>query len=345
MPFTATRAPPHGLSLFSCSSSSRALSLLPESVLVRYGNCHSVVGDRRLRLIALPSRPLPAASHAIGTSSSIVSKTSSPSFMGESGLLIVGPGVLGKLVAEKWLKDYPGSHIFGQTMTTEHHDELVKLGIKPSLKGKSDGEYSNIIFCAPPSRTADYPADVRLAISNWSGKGSFLFTSSTAVYDCNDEALCDEDYPVVPLGRSPRTDVLLKAENAVLDAGGCVLRLAGLYNADRGAHFYYLKKGTVDIHPDGILNLIHYEDAASLAIAIMKKKLRSRIFLGCDNDPMSRGELMDCVNQSGKFSERFQGFTGNSDKQTKRTNNSKTRAEIGWEPKYSRFSDFLQHVT
>jgi hypothetical protein len=33
----------------------------------------------------------------------------------------------------------------------------------------------------------------------------------------------------VPLGRSPRTDVLLKAEKEVLEAGGCVLRLAGLY--------------------------------------------------------------------------------------------------------------------
>lgn len=33
----------------------------------------------------------------------------------------------------------------------------------------------------------------------------------------------------MPLGRSPRTDVLLKAEKEVLEAGGCVLRLAGLY--------------------------------------------------------------------------------------------------------------------
>lgn len=38
-----------------------------------------------------------------------------------------------------------------------------------------------------------------------------------------------QDTPVVPIGRSPRTDVLLKAEKEVLDVGGCVLRLAGLY--------------------------------------------------------------------------------------------------------------------
>lgn len=34
---------------------------------------------------------------------------------------------------------------------------------------------------------------------------------------------------MVPIGRSPRTDVLLKAENVVLEFGGCVVRLGGLY--------------------------------------------------------------------------------------------------------------------
>lgn len=32
-----------------------------------------------------------------------------------------------------------------------------------------------------------------------------------------------------------------------------------LYKADRGAHTYWLSKGTVDLRPDHILNLIHYE--------------------------------------------------------------------------------------
>lgn len=38
-----------------------------------------------------------------------------------------------------------------------------------------------------------------------------------------------QDSPVVPIGRSARTDVLLKAEKVVLESGGCVVRLAGLY--------------------------------------------------------------------------------------------------------------------
>nr|DAD37956.1 TPA_asm: hypothetical protein HUJ06_008597 [Nelumbo nucifera] len=249
-------------------------------------------------------------------------EVSSPSLVGENDLLIIGPGVLGRMVAEQWRKEYPGCQIFGQTMTTNHHDELVKIGINPSLRGtRSPQQFPFVIFCAPPYRTADYPGDVRLAASNWSGEGSFIFTSSSAPYDCNDNGSCNEvlnllqhivllDSPIVPLGRSPRTDILLKAESVVLELGGCVLRLAGLYKADRGAHNYWLEKGTVEVRPDHILNLIHYEDAASLSISIMKKKLRGRIFLGCDNNPLSRQEMMDLVNSSGKFSKKFEAFTG-----------------------------------
>ncbi|PRQ39074.1 hypothetical protein RchiOBHm_Chr4g0421071 [Rosa chinensis] len=96
----------------------------------------------------------------------------------------------------------------------------------------------------PPSRTSDYPDDVRVAALNWNGEGSFLFTSSSAPYDCNDN--------------SPY----------------------------RGAHVYWLLKGTVEANPDHVLNPIHYEDAASLSVAILRKRLRNRILLGCDNHPL-----------------------------------------------------------
>lgn len=36
-----------------------------------------------------------------------------------------------------------------------------------------------------------------------------------------------------------------------------------VYKADRGAHIYWLSKGTVETNPDHVLNLIHYEVIAS----------------------------------------------------------------------------------
>ncbi|KAI4317646.1 hypothetical protein L6164_025500 [Bauhinia variegata] len=261
--------------------------------------------------------------------------SSSTRAIGQHDLLIVGPGVLGRLVAEKWREEYPGCQVYGQTVTTDHHEELIKLGINPSLKWtEATKKFPYVIFCAPPTRSSDYPGDLRLAALSWNGEGSFLFTSSSAPYACDDNGACDEDSPVVPIGRSPRTDVLLKAENVVLDFDGCVLRL--------GAHAYWLGKGIVDTRPDHILNLIHYEDAASLSIAILKKKIHKRIFLGCDNHPLSRQELMDLVNQSGKFSKKFEKFTGTDGPLGKKLNNSRTRQEIGWEPKYTSFAHFLE---
>ena len=250
--------------------------------------------------------------------------------------------MLGRIVAEKWRQEHPDCKIYGQTATTDHHSDLTKIGIIPSLKGpRVDQKVPYVIFCAPPYRTDDYPGDLRVAASNWSGEGSFLFTSSTAVYDCNDNGFCGEDSPCVPIGRSPRTDVLLKAENVVLEAGGCALRLAGLYKKDQGPHVFWLSKGTVDARPDLIISMIHYEDAASLGIAIMKRRLRGRVFVGCDNQPLSRQEIMDRVNRSGKFDGKFEGFTGTDGPLGKRMDNSKTRAEIGWEPKYPSFTEFL----
>ncbi|KAL9250800.1 hypothetical protein AKJ16_DCAP08486 [Drosera capensis] len=104
------------------------------------------------------------------------------------------------------------------------------------------------------------------AASDWNGEGSFLFTSSSAPYDCHDNGLYDED-------------------------------------------------------------------AASLSIAILKKNLRGRIFLGCDSHPLSRQELMVLVSKSGKLSKKFIGFTGTDGSLGKRLNNSRSRAELGWEPK------------
>lgn len=95
-----------------------------------------------------------------------------------------------------------------------------------------------------------------------------------------------------------------------------------------------------------VLACLFQQDAASLSVTILKKRLRGRIFLGCDNHPVSRlfhlttlcvwvkqlrysvllnsvfltyvvlpcdcrQEVMDLVHKSGKFDKKFEGFTGN----------------------------------
>lgn len=234
------------------------------------------------------SSPISAASTSGTEAVGGVEVPDSPS-VGEKDLLIVGPGALGRLVAESWLKENPSCRVAGQTRSKDHHEELQQLGIKPCLKGSQTHEqFPFVIYCAPPSGSGEYPDDVRAATLQWNGEGAFLFTSSSAVYDSNDNRLCLEDSPTVPMGRSLRTDILLMAEAEVLKIGGNVVRLAGLYKLDRGPHMYYLKKGTVDVCPEHIINLIHYEDAASLCKVILAKRYRGHVFMGCDGCPLSR---------------------------------------------------------
>ncbi|XP_051127795.1 uncharacterized protein LOC127249149 isoform X2 [Andrographis paniculata] len=323
-------------------SASRFLRLPPSSDAFSFGESFNLDSFKRARFSAALAVATPISMKVKASSATEASSTGA---VGANDLLIVGPGVLGRMVAEKWLEEHPGSQVRGQTRTADHHHELIDMGITPRLKEEQPtAKFPYVMFCAPPSGNPDYPGEVREATLNWNGKGSFLFTSSSAPYDCTDNGPCDEDTPDMPLGKSPRVDTLLQAEKVVLDAGGCVLRLAGLYLSNRGPHSFWLQKGTSDLRPDHIINLIHYEDAASLSIAILKKNLRSRTFLGCDNNPLTRQELMELANKSGKYSKKFEGFTGTSDPLGKRLNNSKTRDELGWEPKYPSFARFLEII-
>jgi hypothetical protein len=99
-----------------------------------------------------------------------------------------------------------------------------------------------------------------------------LFTGTTGLYAAQAGTI-DETGELFPPEHSERIARLWRAEQAVLEAGGCVVRLAGLYHAHRGPHAFFFEKGEVARRPDSILNLIHYEDAASIAVAVRAPQL------------------------------------------------------------------------
>lgn len=153
------------------------------------------------------------------------------------------------------------------------HRRLSALGISPRTKdaAPSGGAFPFVVFAAPPSGSEDYMGEIKAALALWDGTGSFVFTSSAGVYTVEDgsggcwvlrrdagwparaaaaaaaalcdshragpriprPAACDESAPTAKLGDNERTDRLLAAEQAVLDAGGIVVRLVGLYHAQR----------------------------------------------------------------------------------------------------------------
>ena len=53
-----------------------------------------------------------------------------------------------------------------------------------------------------------------------------------------------------------------------MQAGGNVLRLVGLYHASRGPHTFFIKQGSVARYGGYVVNMLHYEDAARMAVSV-----------------------------------------------------------------------------
>jgi len=267
---------------------------------------------------------------------------------GGDDLLVVGPGVLGGYAGKLWLEEHPSSTVVGLTNTEENHPRLLRLGLQPATKPWSGERFDNVLFSAPPSGSSDYVAEVKSALDRWTGDGCFVFTGSAGVQDVPEDCRVDDDTPAVELGKSDRLDRLVLSERAVLEAGGCVVRYVGLYHAHRGAHTYFLRMGEVDRWGGSVINLIHYEDAASLAITVLKGQggdhHRARVFLGCDGFPVTMREMMDAVAESPMGFEGSCTFTGEEPQGSahlKRASNPRTRSELCWEPKHISFRDFM----
>ena len=104
---------------------------------------------------------------------------------------VVGVGVLGTSLCQQILAKHKDWTVTGVTQTTRNHDaikqavadkERLTLTTRTHLAAQPDTKFSNVVFCAPPSGSEDYPADVRDAVGNlWNGEGVFCFTSSGGV--------------------------------------------------------------------------------------------------------------------------------------------------------------------
>jgi len=251
-----------------------------------------------------------------------------------SRFCVVGVGVLGSSLCQQILREFEDESVTGVTKTSNRHsiirekvmegsstspdDRLELVTMDDLLSGLGETRhFQNVVFCAPPSGFEDYPAAVKKAAEElWQGPqggGSFVFTSSGAVYGPEDVTTVTESSPMVDVKSNPRSARLLLAEQACLEAGGCCLRLAGLYNLDRGAHNFWITKGRVSGSPDGIINLLHYDDAASACLAALKRQWQDptaaasnadqRIFLLSDGHPMTRREICQSALQARIYKE------------------------------------------
>jgi shikimate kinase/nucleoside-diphosphate-sugar epimerase len=125
-------------------------------------------------------------------------------------------------------------------------------------------------------------------------KAHLLFTSSTSVYPQTDGCIVDESSSAEP-GRD--TGRLLRdAENLVVQNGGTVARLAGIYGPARSFVLKNLLLGKAAIEgaqgSGRFLNQIHREDAARAVVHLVLGK-NTGIFNVVDDKPMTQRECYE----------------------------------------------------
>jgi nucleoside-diphosphate-sugar epimerase len=170
-----------------------------------------------------------------------------------------------------------------------------------------------------------------------------VFTSSTSVYAQTDGAWVTEESETAPDRETGR--VLREAENFLLERGGAVARLAGIYGPGRSVLLRKFFEGEARIEGDGSrwINQAHRDDIAS-ALAHLVTNRAAGIFNVSDDHPMTQRTIYEWLgNRFGRpippngpiDPDRKRGWT------SKRVANAKLRA-LGWTPRFPSFFDAVE---
>ena len=156
-----------------------------------------------------------------------------------------------------------------------------------------------------------------------------------------------EDSPVADPEQNPRSARLIYAEDKARKSGGACLRLAGLYNIDRGAHNFWITSGKdVSGRADGIINQLHYDDAAGSVMAALVagySVINGNNYLISDGNPMTREEVCQSALKASKYKDRsMPKFLGtDADPKGKVYDGSASNKALKWDPRYASFDAFM----
>lgn len=264
-------------------------------------------------------------------------------------LLVIGAGYLGKAVAEvfraaDWEVDAVSLSGGDGSIAADVSDaESVR-----ALAGRGRPDF--IIHCAASGRGGAeayrrvYVDGCRNLVAAFPG-GRILFTSSTSVYAQTDGSEVTEESAAEPDRETGK--LLLEAERIVIDGGGVVARLSGIYGPGRSVILKKFLDGEAVIEEDGrrFLNQIHRDDAAGALRLLAETKARG-IFNVSDFAPVSQ---IDCYRMlAGKFGRPLPP-TGPRDPNRKRGWTHKRvlsakLAGLGWKPVFPSFADAVDPV-
>ncbi len=282
---------------------------------------------------------------------------------GMAPTLILGCGYLGRRLAELLLEQ--GTPVLAVTHSPESAAALRQAGMDARALDISDRAAlaalprpAAIVHCAASGKGGGPDAyrrvylDACQAVTSLFPGVPFLYTSSSSVYPQIDGSIIDEASPAEPPRENGR--ILRAAEQTVLEAGGVVCRLAGIYGPGRSVLLrqFLLGQSVIDIRtdppptPDGRwINQIHRDDAARAIVHLLRAFTPGEVYNVTDTTPLTQRQVYSEL--SRRFSlplppeappahDRKRGWSH------KRVTSSRLLAH-GWSPRFPSWFDALDH--
>ena len=272
-------------------------------------------------------------------------------------VLIAGCGYVGEATADLF-------HSAGWNVEGWVHSKgsVSQLSAKPysvqavDLSQRDDvakyaGAFDAVIHCAS-SRGGDaeayrhiYLNGARHLLETFSN-ARILFTGSTSVYAQCDGSWVTEESETEPSRET--SQILLEVEQLILEKGGTVARLAGIYGPRRSALLSKFLNGTAAIDPnnDHFVNQVHRDDIASALFLLLNRVAQSsaQIYNVVDDEPLLQSECYGWLSQ--KLNRPFSAMR-KSDQLRKRGNTNKRVSNaklhrLGWTPQYPTFVEAME---
>ncbi len=257
-------------------------------------------------------------------------------------LLIAGYGFLGSALERKF--ESSGWEVININRSGRDGALACDVSSAEELANLPDG-FDLIIHCAAsggggePAYQKVYLQGARCLIERYPA-ARLIFTSSTSVYPQEDHSLVTELSPANPT--SPTAQVLREAERIVIEAGGVVARLSGLYGPNRCHVLKNLLSGDAKIDGLGerIMNFVHRDDVADAMLMLSEMDVfpGSEIY-NITSEPVSQHDCYQMLAQHfgvpmpEQQQEVVKRKRGNS---SKRVSNAKLKS-MGWQPAYNDF--------
>jgi len=266
-------------------------------------------------------------------------------------VLIAGCGYVGTASASLFAD--AGWEVTGWTRSKASAEQISAGAISAAAIDISDLESARrnsfdadvVVHCAGVTERDDhsYRQVYRKGVANLAAsfpRARLIFTSSTSVYAQQDGSWVNEESLAEPL--TERGKILRQAENLVLDHGGVVLRVAGIYGPGRS----FLLRSVINRAPlasvnDRLVNQVHRDDVAAAIFFLAQQGTVSppRIFNVVDDLPVVRSEILTWLStELGIPLSPPGGIEGKRSDSNKRVSNAKLRA-LGWAPIYSNYID------